>query len=203
MKRTAIVLLAVLCLASTAKAERYSVTDKGGFGITGRVVELPDRFGWLSYEIKYDFSVDFSARRLGEDSKLEITINKNDGGRWRYRCRASSDEHRMWANINPLYGRGVQVLTECRVDPRHFSRAVGLRPQEVGAPTIVFGVRILDGKAEAGIQKGFYFLSGSETEGSSMSQYVSQEPDPSDLGVIFNTNALPTSGRGPLSLYVP
>ena len=64
-------------------------------------------------------------------------------------------------------------------------------------------MRILDGKAEAGIQKGFYFLSGSETEGSSMSQYVSLEPDPSDLGVIFNTNALPTSGRGPLSLYVP
>jgi len=203
MKTTAAVLLGVLCLASAARAERYSVSDRGGFGTTGRVVELPDRFGWLSYEVKYDFSIDADARRLGDDSKLEITIHKNDGGRWRYRCRASSEDRRMWANINDLYGRGTQVLTECRVDPRHFSRAVGLRAEEVGAPTFVFGVRIVDGKAEPGIQKGFYFLGGSETEGSSMSQYVSSEPDPSDLGVLFNTNALPSSGRGPLSLYVP
>ncbi|MBI5244966.1 MAG: hypothetical protein HY922_14970 [Elusimicrobia bacterium] len=202
MKKAAMALLVSLCLTPAAKAERFSVTDKGGFGTTGRLVEFSSRFGWLSYEIKYDLSVDLNKRRLGENSKLEIAIHKNDGSRWRYRCRASSDDHRMWANINQIYGKGVQVMTECRLDPRQFSRSVDLNPEEVGEPTLVFAVRIMDGKAEAGVHKGLYFL-GEAAEGGSMSPYMSPEPDPSNLGVIFNAEALQAAGRGPISLYVP
>jgi hypothetical protein len=203
MKKTLIALLVVTALAAPALAEKFSVSDKGGFGTTGRFIELPDRFGWQSYEIQYDFSFDPSSRRLG-DSKLVLTINKNDGSRWSYRCRTTTEERTMWANINPIYGSGTQVLTECRIDPRHFSRAVGLKPAEVGEPTLVFAVRILEGKAEAGVHKGFYFLGGRELEGSSISAYATPEADPSNLGVVFNTAAAPGAPiSGPLSLYVP
>ncbi|HAH08283.1 MAG TPA: hypothetical protein DCM05_17450 [Elusimicrobia bacterium] len=201
MKKTLLALL-TLTLAAPAFAEKYSVTDQGGFGTTGRFIELPSRFGWQSYEVQYDFKLDPSTRRLG-DSKLVLTINKNDGSRWRYRCRTTTDDKTMWANIHPIYGNGTQVLTECRIDPRHFSRAVGLRADEVGEPTLVFAVRIVDGKAEAGVHKGFYFLGGRELEGSSISAYATPEADPSNLGVVFNTAAVPGSVTGPLTRYVP
>lgn len=201
MKKTLLALL-TLTLSAPALAEKYTVTDQGGFGTTGRFIELPSRFGWQSYEVDYELSLDPSTRQLGA-SKLVLTIHKNDGGKWRYRCRTSTDDKTMWASIHPIYGSGLQVLTECRVDPRHFSKAVGLRPSEVGEPTLVFAVRIVEGKAEAGVHKGFYFLGGRELEGSSISPYATPEPDPSNLGVVFNTAAAPGPVTGPISLYVP
>jgi hypothetical protein len=180
-------LLASISLA--ARAERFSIIDKGGFGNTGRFIELPDRYGWDSYEIKYDLSVDLGSRRLDDDAKLEITIKKKDGDLWRYRCRPSASRRLMWANVNTLMGAGVSVLTECRVDPRRFSYAVDLDPDQVGFPTIVFHARIVNGRAEAGIHKGLYFVKGEGMEAGPMLPYSISDPDPTDLGVLFKSQA--------------
>ncbi|MEK7746509.1 MAG: hypothetical protein AAB576_07580 [Elusimicrobiota bacterium] len=180
----------MLGLAPCAMAERYTVTDEGGFGNTGRFIEFADRFGWKSYEIKYNLKLDAAGRKVEDGSTLELTINKNDGSRWRYRCRAAADSKSMWSNVNSLYGQGLSVLTECRIDPRRFARSVDMASDLVGEPTLVFSVVVQEGKARAGVHKGFYFLAANEIESGSMNQYSNKEPDPTNLGLLFNSSAM-------------
>ena len=89
----AIATLALMMLfASSASAgERVSVRDAGGFDPAGRTVEFPDRFGWRSYEASFSFTLD-DDRRLSSGSRLDIVIHRQGGGKWKYSCRASSDE---------------------------------------------------------------------------------------------------------------
>ncbi|MFC1680140.1 hypothetical protein ACFL2T_08035, partial [Elusimicrobiota bacterium] len=132
MMRALIAVAAVLSLAAPASAaDKYTVTDKGGFGSTGRLVEFASRYGWHSYEVDFDFGVDLSERRLTRKSKLTVKIQRNDGSTWKYRCRAK-DQRWMWANINRLYDKGISVLTECRIDPDDFAEAVDLESDLVG-----------------------------------------------------------------------
>lgn len=180
----------VLGLAPCAMAERYTVTDEGGFGDTGRFIEFADRYGWKSYEIKYNLKLDSAGRRVEDGSTLDLAIHKNDGSRWRYRCRTSSESKAMWSNVNSIYGQGLSVLTECRIDPRSFARSVGLSSGLVGEPTLVVSVIVEDGKARAGAHKGFYFLAANEIESGPMGQYSNKEPDPTNLSLLFNTAAI-------------
>ncbi|MFH1723860.1 MAG: hypothetical protein ABII00_04470 [Elusimicrobiota bacterium] len=191
MKRSTLAFVAILALAASASAaEKYSVRDTGGFASTGRHVEFVKRYGWRSYEVEYDFGIDLSSKRLTRDSKLRVKITKTDGDTWSYRCRAK-EARRMWANINMLYGKGISVMTECRVEPKKFAKAVGLDADLVGEPTIVFHVMIKDGEARAALHKGFYFVAGGEIEAGAMNQYVSRENDPSNMGVLFASATAP------------
>ena len=187
--RAVAALLLLLCAAPSRASETYTVTDKGGFGGTGRFIEFADRYGWESYEVKYRLELDASSRKLGEDSLLTLSIKKKDGKTWKYRCRVESDAETgrlgLWANINNLYGRGTSVLTECRVDAHKFAKFVGLDADMVGSPTLVFHATVNGGEAKPGIQKGIYFLSSGEVEGGPLSQYLNRSGDPSDLAVVF------------------
>lgn len=183
--------ISALFMASGASAaDRYSVSDEGGFGATGRHIEFSSRYGWESYAIDYDFGLEMAERRIDRKSSLRLTIRRNDGSSWSYRCRAK-DTREMWANINLLYGKGVSVMTECRIDPAKFAKAVGLDADLVGEPTLVFHVMIKEGKAVSGIQKGFYFLAGGQIEASPLSQYATKYDDPSELAVLFASAMAP------------
>lgn len=179
-------LLAVLVLAaSNAFAdERYVVKDAGMFAPTGRHVEFADRFGWRGYEAKFDFRFDAESRRMAPDSTLTLTIHRKEGGDWTHRCRAK-DTGEMFANINYLYGKGILVVVQCRVKADKFSDSVDLDEEMVGEPTLVFSTWVRDGKAEAGAQKGFYFLAGGQIRSSVMAQYATENDDPTDLSVLF------------------
>lgn len=200
MKRMILAVAAVLLCSGVARAERYRVKDQGGFGTTGRFIEFSDRYGWASYELDFSFGLD--ERRLTDGSNLLLTIRKKDGSRWSYRCMVDddADKREMWANVNMLYGKGVSVLTECRLAPRKFAKAVGLDYDLVGEPTLVFHVMIKDGQARPGLQKGLYFLTGGQIEASALNQYSSQNGDPSELGVLFASAAAALPHHAPLPL---
>lgn|GEM_PF-2352755 len=168
-----------------AHAETYSVVDAGGFGSTGRFVEFDGNYGWSSYEARFDFTLD-SAGRSVEKARLDLTVLRRDGGRWSYRCRPSDGDLFAHARVNNLYGQGVSVLVECRVEPKRFARSVGLAPEFVGEPVLVFQALIRDGRAQAGRQKGFYFLTSESSVDGPLSPYLSAEADPSNLAVLFN-----------------
>ncbi|MBI5200322.1 MAG: hypothetical protein HY925_01945 [Elusimicrobia bacterium] len=191
-------LLAVLLLSSTGAFadERYVVKDEGMFAPTGRHVEFPDRFGWRGYEAKLDFKFDSESRRMSPDSVLNITVHKSEGGNWSYRCRAR-DSKEMFANVNFIYGRGILVVVQCRVNPDKFADAVNLDSDMVGEPTLVFSAWIREGKAEVGTQKGFYFQDGGQMRSSVMAQYASQNDDPTDLAVQFATTETLAGGAKP------
>lgn len=187
MKKSIIALIALFAFSLPASAAgRYRVKDSGGFAPTGRFIEFASRYGWKSYEVDFDFGIDMQTRRLTRRSKLTIKIERNDGSVWKYRCRAK-DRNEMWANINKLYGKGISVLTECRIDPKKFARAVGLDYDLVGEPTLVFQVMIKNEDARAGVHKGMYFLAGGQIEASPMNQYATKIGDPSNLGVLFSS----------------
>jgi len=191
MKRALFAVCACIALAgSAAAAERFSVTDKGGFGNTGRLVEFANRYAWQSYEIKYEFGLDMESRSLTRKSQLNLTVHRTDGSKWEYRCRAS-EAGAMWANVNMIYGKGVSVLTECRISPKKFAKAVTLNEELVGEPTLVFHVMIKDGQATAGLHKGFYFTGDSEIAAGGMNQYATEGADPSNLGVLFASAMMP------------
>ena len=184
--KTPMRVIAGLFIASVAHADnRYVVKDQGIFGATGRFVEFADRYGWQSYEIDFDFRFDAQAGELSRKATLDLAIHKNDGGEWSYRCRGSRGD--LLSNINPIYGRGVSIVVQCRVDPRKLAKAIGLDSDMVGEPTLVFQVNIQDGKAEAGVQKGLYFLAAGQIEGSEMNQYATRTPDLSELSVLFSS----------------
>lgn len=191
MKRAAIMLAVMVGLAATAVAgERYTVQDKGGFGRTGRHVEFPSRYGWESYEVDFSFGLERHARALTRRSKLTLKVTMRDGSTWKYRCKASREDE-MWANINKLYGKGISILTECRISPKKFAKAVDLDPDLVGDPTLVFHVTVKDGQASVGVQKGMYFVATGDINAGPMRNYAIMQSDPSNLGVIFASAGSP------------
>lgn len=191
MRRALMGLVAALALAAPASAEtRYSVTDKGGFGSTGRFVEFATRYGWDTYELDFDFGVDEEAQRLTKGSRLRLTINRRDGSSWDYTCKASRSEE-MQANVNRMLGKGTSVLTECRIDARKFAKSLEIDEDLVGEPVLVFHVMIDGGRAVAGLQKGLYFAESNDISVGEMAGYASAGRDPSDLGVLFASAELP------------
>lgn len=192
MKRSLIAALAFLvCAAGTVQAERYRLEDEGGFGYTGRRIEFANRYGWKSYKVDYKLDVDVAARRLNSRSRMKVTITRTDGSDWSYTCKAKHDA-KMWANVNKLYGKGVSILTECRIPPGKFAKAVGLDADLVGDPTLVFHVMVKGGEARSGVQKGFYFAEAGQIEASTMRQYATRHGDPSELGVLFASKMAPS-----------
>lgn len=183
---------ALLCAAAPARAARdYHAEDRGAFASTGRFVEMSDRYGWQSYEIVFDFSLDGDAELFGTGATLELTIKKLDGGSWSYRCKQSRGE--LTGRAAKLYGRGISVTAECKVPPKRFAGAVGVDWDMVGQPTLVFQALVKEGKAVPGFQKGFYVLAGNNIEGSEMAQYVTPSADPTNLSVLFASG--PTSNE--------
>lgn len=176
----AAVLLAVPALAS----ERATVRDAGGFDPAGRTVEFPDRFGWKSYEAEFSFSLD-DERGLASGSRLDIVIVRRGGGKWKYTCRAGSDE--LTARVVPLDGR-TSVIAECRVKPRAFAKAVDLDADDVGAPVFVFEAVLEGGKARAGGQRGLRFRPGAPVASIDLSPYAAS-PDAAGLAVVFRASA--------------
>lgn len=176
---------ALILAASGAYAdERHVVEDAGVFAPTGRHVEFADRFGWRGWEAKLDFRFDPESRRMSEDSTLTVKIARREGRDWSYKCRARNSEE-MFANINFLYGKGILVVVQCRVNADKFSDSVGLDSEMVGDPTLVFSAWVRDGQAVAGSQKGFYFLTGGQIRSSVMAAYATDNDDPTDLAVQF------------------
>jgi len=189
MRRALWALLAVVAFAGGASAEdRYSVTDHGGFGSTGRIVEFASRYSWDSYRVQFDFGLDLEAERLTEGSKLRLKIIRRDGSDWDYTCKASRD---MKANINKLYSKGISVLAECRIDSGKFARAVGIDEDLVGEPTFVFHVMVDEGRAAAGVQKGLYFTESNDIRVGEMAAYAVAQRDPSNLSVLFSSAMAP------------
>ncbi|MFA5138379.1 MAG: hypothetical protein WC728_04025 [Elusimicrobiota bacterium] len=202
MRRAFLALAAFFLLAGSASAaERYVVEDTGGFGSTGRFVEFASRYGWNGYHVKFKFGLDMGERALTPDSDLRLTITRRDGSTFEYRCKASRERDRMWANINMLYSKGISVMTECGIDPGKLAKAVGMDEDMMGQPTLVFHVMIKDGQAAAGVQKGLYFTESGEGYGA-MQQYMSRDRDPANLGVLF-ASALAPYANHPEYAQVP
>lgn len=185
MKFTLFMGLALLPLC--AGAAEYSVSDAGGFAPAGHRVEFSDRYGWESYRVCFDFSLEASGRALSKDSKLSLKILKRDGKTWDYACRAKGRDA-LTANINFLNGRGISVVAECRIDEEEFAEAVGLNKEDVGLPNLVFHAMIQDGKVTPGAQRGLYFLPAAQIESSELNAYAWRNDDPSSLAVLFRSN---------------
>ncbi len=186
MKRTIISLLALAFCAQFAHAgAEYSIEDKGDFFPVGHRVEFADRYGWRSYSVKFDFSLD-GRRRLSKDSKLTIEVKKRDGDTWEYTCRARGRDG-IIANINYLHGKGISVVAECRIDREDFADAVGLHKDDVGTPNLVFHALVKNGKVRIGAQRGLYFIPSGDFSSSELRTYASADHDPSNLAVPFRS----------------
>lgn len=176
--------LALLLSAPSALAgESLRVRDAGGFDPAGRTVEFPDRFGWRSYEADFKFSLD-DGGRLAESSRLDVVIMRRGGGKWKYSCRASSEE--LTARVVPL-GSRTSVIAECRVRPKSFAKAVDLHPEDVGAPVLVFEAVIEGGAARAGGQRGLRFRPDAPVASLDLSPYAAS-PDAAGLAVVFRAD---------------
>ena len=186
MTRSLKALFLTLALAAPALADdSYRVKDEGGFAATGRFVEFPSRYGWESWKVDFKFGLE--EQQLTKNSTIELTVLKRDGKQWSYRCKAKREE--MWATINRVYGKGFNIVAQCAIPAKKFAKAVDLERDLVGAPRLVFSVTVKDGKAEAGMQKGFYFVSEGQIEAGTMNQYASAGADPSNLGVLFASSS--------------
>ncbi|HAM36438.1 MAG TPA: hypothetical protein DEB40_08000 [Elusimicrobia bacterium] len=169
-----------------AWAERYSLRDVGDFQPSGQRVEFYDRFGWRGYEVDFDFGLDEGNRMLSSDSRLKLRVQKRDGGRWNYTCKAKG-RRPLIANINFLWGKGISVVVECRVDEKAFAKAVGMDPDDVGNPTIVFHAMIQEGQVTPGPQRGLYFEPTGRLAAAELGPYTSKNDDPSSLTVLFRS----------------
>ncbi len=177
-------LACILFLSSAAFAnERMIVRDAGGFDPSGRTVEFPDRFGWRGYEAELSFSLDEDGALSGA-SRLNIVIARRGGGKWKYSCRASSDD--LTARVVPLLGR-VSVIAECRVRPKAFAQAVDLDAEDVGAPLFVFEAVIENGRARAGGQRGLRFRPGFPVASIDLGPFAAS-PDAAGLAVVFRAD---------------
>ncbi|MEQ1920424.1 MAG: hypothetical protein ABL955_14640 [Elusimicrobiota bacterium] len=177
-------LICVVLLAAPAFAgERLIVRDAGGFDLTGRTVEFPDRFGWRGYETEFSFSFADDGR-LSSVSRLNNVITRRGGGMWMYSCRASSAD--LTTRVVPLGGR-VSVIAECRVKPRAFAKAVDLDAEDVGAPVFVFEAVIENGQARAGGQRGLRFRPDAPVASLDLSPYAAS-PDAAGLALIFRAD---------------
>lgn len=176
--------MSLLLLSSFAFAgERMTVRDAGGFDPSGRTVEFPDRFGWRGYEAEFSFSFDEDGR-LSDASRLNVVIARRGGGKWKYSCRASSED--LTARVVPLGGR-ISVVAECRVKPKAFAKAVDLDPEDVGAPLFVFEAVVENGKARAGGQRGLRFRPDSPVASVDLSPFA-VSPDAGGLALLFRAD---------------
>lgn len=177
-------LIFVLLMSSPAIAgERMTVRDTGGFDPAGRTVEFSDRFGWRGYEAEFAFSFADDGS-LSSASRLNIVITRRGGGKWKYSCRASSDD--LTTRVVPLGGR-VSVIAECRVRPKVFAKAVDLDAEDVGAPVFVFEAVIENGQAHAGGQRGLRFRPDAPIASLDLSPYAAS-PDAAGLAVVFRAD---------------
>ncbi len=177
-------LLFVAFLSAPAFAgERMTVRDAGGFDPSGRTVEFPDRFGWRGYEAEFSFSFGEDGKVSGA-SRLNIVILRRGGGKWKYSCRASSDD--LASRVVPLGGR-ISVIAECRVKPKAFAKAVDLDAEDVGAPVFVFEAVIENGQARAGGQRGLRFRPDSPVASLDLSPFAAS-PDAAGLAVLFRAD---------------
>lgn len=160
-----------------------TVTDAGGFDLSGRTVEFPDRFGWRGYEAEFSFSFADDGK-LSDSSRLNLAIVRRGGKKWKYSCRASSED--LAARIVPLGGR-VSVIAECRVSAKAFAKAVDLDAEDVGAPVFVFEAVIENGRARAGGQRGLRFRADAPVAAIDLSPYVAS-PDAVGLAVLFRAD---------------
>jgi len=177
-------LIGLLLLSSPAFAgERMTVRDAGGFDPAGRTIEFPDRFGWRGYEAEFSFSFAGDGKLSG-GSRLNISIARRRGGKWKYSCRASSGE--LATRVVPLGGR-VSVIAECRVKPKAFAKAVDLDPEDVGAPVLVFEAVVEHGLARAGGQRGLRFRPDFPVASVDLSPFAAN-PDAGGLAVVFRAD---------------
>lgn len=167
-----------------ASAEKYSYKEEGDFAPAGHRVEFYDRYGWRSYEVKFTFGFDASARQLTRESKLELKVKRRKGGSWSHACRNKGRES-IYANVNYLFGKGISIVAECRIPPEDFAEAVGLGEEDVGQPHLVFHVLIEEGKVRPGAQRGVYFAPGGQIESSELAAYAAEHDDPTSLAVVF------------------
>jgi len=185
---------ALLCLAPTllgprmAWAQKYSLRDAGEFQPMGHGVEFYDRFGWMSYQVDFDFGLDSAGSTLTKGSRLTLRIVKRDGSTWDYDCKAGG-RRPLNANINFVYGRGISVVVDCRIEEKYFAQAVELHPDDVGAPSLVFQAMIKDGQVTPGAQRGITLLPATQVAASELSPYLSTDDDPTGLAVVFQSVA--------------
>lgn len=183
-----ILLGVLLVLPGLAAAEKYSIRDEGDFEPIGHRVEFADRYGWRSYQVDFDFSLDASGRTLAKDSKLTIRIARRDGRLWSYTCKQKKGKDAIFANVNMVYGKGISVVAECRIPEKEFAKAVNLHADDVGLPNLVFQAMIQNGEVRPGAQRGLYFMPGGQIESSELNAYASLADDPTNLAVIFRTS---------------
>jgi hypothetical protein len=185
MMKKLTLLAALLAVPGLCFAEKYAIKDNGDFVPNGQRVEFHDRYGWVSYNVEFDFGLDDGGRALSRGSKLKIKIAKRDGSTWTHTCKAKGREA-MSANINYLYGKGISVVADCRIPEKSFAKAVGLDPADVGFPNLVFQVIVQDGQVRPGAQRGVYFVPGGQIESSDLNSYASNGAD--GLAVVFRSN---------------
>ncbi|MBI3552217.1 MAG: hypothetical protein HY077_06845 [Elusimicrobia bacterium] len=180
----------LLLLPASSFAEKYELKDAGDFmpplGSQNRI-EFADKYGWRNYSVDFDFGLDQGGRTLSRESKLTVHIVKRDGKTWSYTCKAKGSQPLM-ANVNFLYNKGISVVAECRIPEKDFAKAVGLDPQDVGLPSLVFQAMIQDGEVKVGAQRGLYFIPGGQIESSELNAYAANNEDPTALAVVFRSN---------------
>jgi len=184
MKR--LLLAALLSLPGLARAHEYQLRDAGEFFPQGQRVEFYDRFGWRSYEVDFDFGLDEGGRALAKGSRLFVRIVKRDGSRWDYSCKAAGSRP-MGANINALYDGRVSVVVECPIDAKSFAKAVDLRPEDVGAPALVFQAIVQGGQASPGAQRGIVLPPAAQSWATELSPYLAASEDAGGLAVVFQS----------------
>lgn len=182
MRIRALALVALLASPVLA-GQRVTVRDAGGFDPAGRTVEFPDRFGWRGYEAEFSFSFDEDGS-LSDSSRLNVVIARRGGGKWKYSCRASSED--LTARVVPLGGR-VSIVAECRVKPKAFAKAVDLDAEDVGAPLFVFEAVVENGKARAGGQRGLRFRPDAPVASLDLGAYAAS-PDAGGLALLFRAD---------------
>lgn len=183
MGKRAFCCLLLLSAAPAFAGERLTVRDAGGFDASGRAVEFPDRFGWRGYEAEFSFSFDEDGS-LSDSSRLSVVIARRGGGKWKYICRASSED--LTARVVPLGGR-VSVVAECRVKPKAFAKAVDLDAEDVGAPLFVFEAVIENGAARAGGQRGLRFRPDAPVASLDLGAFAAS-PDAGGLALLFRAD---------------
>lgn len=183
MGKQAVWCLLLLAGSPAFAGERLTVREAGGFDLTGRTVEFPDRFGWRGYVAEFSFSFDEDGS-LSDSSRLNVVIARRGGGKWKYSCRASSED--LTARVVPLGGR-ISVVAECRVKPKAFAKAVDLDPEDVGAPLFVFEAVIENGKARPGGQRGLRFRPDVPVASLDLGAYAAS-PDAGGLALLFRAD---------------
>lgn len=182
-------LSAALSAADVAWAEKYSLKDEGEFQPMGHRVEFYDRFGWRSYAVDFDFGLEEGGQSLTKGSRLSLRITKRDGSSWDYTCKTGG-RRQLNSNINFIYGKGLSVVVDCRIDDKSFARAVELHPDDVAASNLVFQAIVMDGKVRPGAQRGISLQPAAQLAATELVPYLGASEDAAGLAVVFQS--LPT-----------